>query len=637
MFRCPCLVLPTDDDVDGLVLPTADDVDDDVIKNVITGQSTPHTTTVRPLTLCLHPKPVPGDSQTICDGTKIVWAPVGHVQSKTEYGTVSEGLPDQLGTCSRLQDSLRRCQNHMGTCRRHPDCLRLCKRVLRTGVAPAGDSQTVSDGDSLQDRRRTCRTLPDSLQWCQDRLGTCRRIPDCAPKSPRGTCKRLSDSLRRCQDRLGTCRRLPNGFRWSPRPYPDGLGTVADFLGVYCWCSAGLEDCLAPSNTVWKSPSGVQTVLALSQTVWESPVGVSETVWHRRRLYGSFLHMPRRSWCRRRLFGISCRCFTGLGDCLALSQTVWESPVGVNAVLAPSQTVCESPAGTLNATNAVLNSSVTNGPCFPSSSDHHSRLTTPSCDHCNGNLLLVQDKWSVGGRLASVNHTVNRLQSGFEVVEKCHLSGDYFSCYLHQNYTDFFSSVDDIVLASEYLSDSDFLTMDWASRSALQQYAASVATRGIIFCNSGRARHTDPGGGLGWKPLHKPQWYTTSKQAKQNCETARYLFRSYRSSPVVLQTELIPYISLINTTLHDTGQIAFMQEICRFSNQRKYEKLDEKDVDISDDDDTSDVTKSATNQIQGPSMLPTETDDVISSSQSNVKSSQAEEEEDFVIEDYDDD
>ncbi|KAH3840433.1 hypothetical protein DPMN_113882 [Dreissena polymorpha] len=32
---------------------------------------------------------------------------------------------------------------------------------------------------------------------------------------------------------------------------------------------------------------------------------------------------------------------------LAPSQTVWESPAGVNAVIAPSQTVWESPAGTL--------------------------------------------------------------------------------------------------------------------------------------------------------------------------------------------------------------------------------------------------------------------------------------------------
>ncbi|KAH3891863.1 hypothetical protein DPMN_015973 [Dreissena polymorpha] len=44
-----------------------------------------------------------------------------------------------------------------------------------------------------------------------------------------------------------------------------------------------------------------------------------------------------------------------------------------------------------------------------------SRLTTSSCDHSRGNLLLECDERSVGGRRASVDHTVNRLQSGFVV------------------------------------------------------------------------------------------------------------------------------------------------------------------------------------------------------------------------------
>lgn len=234
-----------------------------------------------------------------------------------------------------------------------------------------------------------------------------------------------------------------------------------------------------------------------------------------------------------------------------------------------------------------------------------------------------------------------------DVVEKSHLSGDFFGAYLHQNYMEFFSNIEDVVSASEYLSDADYLTIDWASRSALQEYAASVATRGIMFSNSSRARHKDGGGGgLGWKPLHKPQWYTTSRQARGNSETARFLFRSYRTPPVVLQTEIIPYISLINTTLHDPGQISFMQEICRFSRSQmaRYENLDEKDVDLEDSDglhaslmpldkDQCAPKASCTGNRQSDAA---DTDDVISNSQSNLKASQEEEEEDFVIEDYDD-
>ena len=42
------------------------------------------------------------------------------------------------------------------------------------------------------------------------------------------------------------------------------------------------------------------------------------------------------------------------------------------------------------------------------------------------------------------------------------MSAELFNLYLHQNYLDFFSSVEDVARASEYLSDADFFTGDWA-------------------------------------------------------------------------------------------------------------------------------------------------------------------------------
>ncbi|XP_067456184.1 cell cycle checkpoint protein RAD17 isoform X4 [Thunnus thynnus] len=47
------------------------------------------------------------------------------------------------------------------------------------------------------------------------------------------------------------------------------------------------------------------------------------------------------------------------------------------------------------------------------------------------------------------------------VVERSHMSGEFFNLYLHQNYLDFFSEVEDVDKASEYLSDADLLTADW--------------------------------------------------------------------------------------------------------------------------------------------------------------------------------
>lgn len=41
------------------------------------------------------------------------------------------------------------------------------------------------------------------------------------------------------------------------------------------------------------------------------------------------------------------------------------------------------------------------------------------------------------------------------------MSGAFFNLYLHQNYLDFFSLLDDVERASEYLSDADLLTAEW--------------------------------------------------------------------------------------------------------------------------------------------------------------------------------
>ncbi|KAL5015731.1 hypothetical protein ScPMuIL_005320 [Solemya velum] len=223
-----------------------------------------------------------------------------------------------------------------------------------------------------------------------------------------------------------------------------------------------------------------------------------------------------------------------------------------------------------------------------------------------------------------------------EIVEKCHLSGDFFNAYLHQNYLEFYSDISDVVQASEYLSDSDYLTVDWVSRSVLQEYATSVATRGLVHSNSSRSRYDSAKSGLGWKPLTKPQSYSTLKLARQNCETARRLFRGYAWEPKALQTEMMPYISLINVTLHDTGQIRFLQDMCRYSKTNclmRSERLDENDVELEQSESIQ-ISCSQSQMVRTDGGLETE-DEVITNSQSKVKT-QVEEDNELQIEEYDD-
>lgn len=45
-----------------------------------------------------------------------------------------------------------------------------------------------------------------------------------------------------------------------------------------------------------------------------------------------------------------------------------------------------------------------------------------------------------------------------------HMPGELFNLYLHQNYVDFFTEVDDLVRASEFLSFADIISGDWNVR-----------------------------------------------------------------------------------------------------------------------------------------------------------------------------
>ncbi|KAL2091972.1 hypothetical protein ACEWY4_011770 [Coilia grayii] len=174
------------------------------------------------------------------------------------------------------------------------------------------------------------------------------------------------------------------------------------------------------------------------------------------------------------------------------------------------------------------------------------------------------------------------------VVERSHMSGEFFSLYLQQNYMDFFSDVDDVARASEYLSDADFLTAEWSSRSTMLEYGSSVATRGLIHANSARAK-ADCQTSVGFRPLHKPHWLLVNKKYRENCQAAQSLFISFCLPPVGLQTELVPYLAKLNNPMRNPAQIAFLQDVGhlplrKFPGRLKLEALGDKDPGLLDED-----------------------------------------------------
>ncbi|XP_059192850.1 cell cycle checkpoint protein RAD17 [Centropristis striata] len=167
------------------------------------------------------------------------------------------------------------------------------------------------------------------------------------------------------------------------------------------------------------------------------------------------------------------------------------------------------------------------------------------------------------------------------VVERSHMSGEFFNLYLHQNYLDFFSEVEDVDRASEYLSDADLLTSDWTSRSTMGLYGSSVATRGLLHSNSQQVS-------VGFRPLHKPNWLMVNKKHRENCLAAQSLFRSFCLTPVSLQTELLPYLAKLTNPMRNQAQIAFIQDVGqmslrRFPGRLKLEALTDKEPALEQD------------------------------------------------------
>uniref|UniRef100_A0A8K9VCW6 RAD17 checkpoint clamp loader component n=1 Tax=Oncorhynchus mykiss TaxID=8022 RepID=A0A8K9VCW6_ONCMY len=201
----------------------------------------------------------------------------------------------------------------------------------------------------------------------------------------------------------------------------------------------------------------------------------------------------------------------------------------------------------------------------------------------------------------SEHHRDRLLVDPEAVVERSHMSGEFFSLYLQQNYLEFFSDVEDVARASEYLSDADFLTAEWSSRSTMGEYGSSVATRGLLHSNSGHVAG-------GFRPLHKPNWLLVNKKYRENCQAAQSLFISFCLTPVSLQTELLPYLAQLSNPLRNPAQIAFIQDVGCLSRRKlpgrlKLEALTDKDPGLleldSEEEEDGGLVSSPVDQTSG--------------------------------------
>ena len=123
--------------------------------------------------------------------------------------------------------------------------------------------------------------------------------------------------------------------------------------------------------------------------------------------------------------------------------------------------------------------------------------------------------------------------------------------YLQENYLPFFSDIDDVVAAADYMSNADVLDGAWEHRKVLEVYGSVIAARGLLHANKTPATGS-------WRPLFKPRFFEARRKMAASVETlddAIYVERS-RGSPAfdpanaasatVTRMEILPTLAKVS-------------------------------------------------------------------------------------------
>jgi len=150
--------------------------------------------------------------------------------------------------------------------------------------------------------------------------------------------------------------------------------------------------------------------------------------------------------------------------------------------------------------------------------------------------------------------------------------------------------LEDLCKAADYLSCSDLIgnhhDVSSSSSAVLDTYEASVASRGIVFCNSLRATSELCSTFAGtWQPMYKPAYFEVARNRSENYAKAHNLFWKLRQSPQELITSTLPYILNLPNFMASKDQKIFLSDVVSLrtkkSFQRKQIKIDENEGDSS--------------------------------------------------------
>eukprot|EP01103_Thecamoeba_quadrilineata_P014678 TRINITY_DN4428_c0_g1_i1.p1 TRINITY_DN4428_c0_g1~~TRINITY_DN4428_c0_g1_i1.p1 ORF type:complete len:639 (+),score=126.97 TRINITY_DN4428_c0_g1_i1:59-1918(+) len=131
-----------------------------------------------------------------------------------------------------------------------------------------------------------------------------------------------------------------------------------------------------------------------------------------------------------------------------------------------------------------------------------------------------------------------------EVMKLFHIEPSKWSLFLQENYLTFFSDIDDISSAADYLSSGDLLSTYFGESPSMIENTFSVINRGLMYSNRHPAQYK-------YTHLVKPQHLEVERKMTQNYGFFENLLTSnpdptfFSTSNVTQLSELLPYLYMI--------------------------------------------------------------------------------------------
>ncbi|KAL5271549.1 hypothetical protein ACHWQZ_G001989 [Mnemiopsis leidyi] len=200
--------------------------------------------------------------------------------------------------------------------------------------------------------------------------------------------------------------------------------------------------------------------------------------------------------------------------------------------------------------------------------DNAGKDTTLFFFHALGKILYA--KRVEDSKMDCDDATLGRRQLQFvpeQVAEKCAVSGGMFTEYLHHNYIGFQNQIENTLLVTESMCDSDVISSYWTDEkeafSRLDWYAKSLTGRGVVFSK-------DESFLPKFMPLCRPVQRDISKTCHELQEKCRDVFAlQHMGTNSSFLMDTIPFFKKIGYKARNSEEYSLIHKMCSYKTSTK--------------------------------------------------------------------